>query len=116
MNDAELTCRLKTAPAPERPGEYWDDFPSRIRVQLRRNRAEFAPKKAWRLRLACAGGFALGVVLTLACVEFRVPQAVSQAIAKQQRNFDARLARLDTGLHKLVLNTDGMGYLLTEPN
>ena len=43
-------------------------------------------------------------------------QTVSLAITKQERHFHMQLARLDTGLHKLMLNTDGMGYLLTEAN
>jgi hypothetical protein len=38
------------------------------------------------------------------------------AIAKQQQHFHAHLARLNAGLHVLMLNTDGMGYLLAEAN
>ena len=114
MNDFELESKLKSVRVPERPDEYWNDFPSRVRVQLPRERREFAPPSAWRLRLAWAGGFALAVALVFACVQFHPLQTVSLAITKQQRQFHAQLARLDAGLHKLMLNTDGMGYLLTE--
>ena len=116
MNDFDLESKLKSARVPERPEEYWEDFPARVRVQLRRERREFAPRRAWRLRLAWAGGFALAVALAFVCLQFQLPQTVSHAIAKQHRQFHAQLARLDAGLHHLMLNTDGMGYLLVEAN
>jgi hypothetical protein len=116
MNDFELESKLKSVRVPERPDEYWDDFPSRVRMQLPRERREFMPQSAWRPRLAWAGGFALAVALVFVCVQFHPLQTVSLAITKQQRQFHMQLARLDVGLHKLMLNTDGMGYLLTEAN
>jgi len=114
MNDFELESKLRSVRVPERPEEYWNDFPSRVRVQLPRERREFAPRNAWRPRLAWAGGLALAVALVIFCIQFHPLQTVSLAITKQQRQFHAQLARLDIGLHKLMLNTDGMGYLLTE--
>ena len=116
MNDFELESKLKSVRVPERPEEYWNDFPSRVRVQLRRERGEFTPQSVWRPRLAWAGGLALAVALVFVCVQFHPLQTASLAITKQQRHFQAQLARLDAGLHVLMLNTDGMGYLLTEAN
>lgn len=114
MNDIELESKLKSVRVPERTEEYWNDFPSRVRVQLPRERREFAPQSAWRPRLAWAGGLALAVTLVVVCIQFHPLRTMSLAITKQQQQFHAQLARLDTGLHKLMLNTDGMGYLLTE--
>jgi hypothetical protein len=114
MNDFELESKLKSLRVPERPEEYWNDFPSRVRVQLPRERREFAPRSAWRSRLAWAGGLALAVALVFVCIQFHPLRTVSLAITKQQHQFHAQLARLDAGLHVLMLNTDGMGYLLTE--
>ena len=116
MNDFDLESKLKSVRVPERPEEYWDDFPSRVRVQLRRERREFAPQSVRRPRLVWAGGLALALALVFICVQFHPFQTVSLAITKQQRQFHAQLARLDAGLHVLMLNTDGMGYLLTEAN
>ena len=116
MNGFELESKLKSVRVPERPEEYWNDFPSRVRVQLRRERRKFVQQSAWRPRLAWAGGLALAVALVFACVHFHPIQTVSLAITKQQRQFHSQLARLDAGLHKIMLNTDGMGYLLTEAN
>jgi len=116
MNDFELESKLKSVRVPERPEAYWEDFPSRVRVQLPRERREFAPQRARGLRLAWAGGFAMAAALVIFCAEYHPFQTMSLAITKQQRQFHAQLARLDAGLHMLMLNTDGMGYLLTEAN
>ena len=116
MNDSDLEKRLKSVRVPERSEDYWEDFPSRVRVQLRRERVTSTPQTIWRLRPAWAAGFALAVVLIFACVQFHPLQTVSLAIAKKENHFRAQLAQLDTGLHRLMLNTDGMGYLLAEAN
>ena len=114
MNDLDLESKLKSLRVPERTEEYWDDFPSHVRLQLHRSRPELSPRSFGGLRFACAGCFALALILV--CFEFHPLQTVSLAIAKQERHFHMQLARLDTGLHKLMLNTDGMGYLLAEAN
>jgi hypothetical protein len=116
MNDFDLESKLKSVRVPERTEEYWDDFPSRIRVQLRRQRREFTPVSAWPPRLAWAASFALAVALVFVCLEFHPLQTVSATIAWHGNNFRAHLAQLETGLHRLMLNTDGMGYLLAEAN
>jgi len=116
MNDLELESKLKSFRVPERTEEYWNDFPSRVRMQMPRARREFTTQNAGRPRLAWVCGLALAVALVFVCVQFHPLQTASLAITKQQRQFHAQLARLDTGLHKLMLNTDGMGYLLTEAN
>jgi hypothetical protein len=85
-------------------------------VQLRRDRWESAPQSAWRPRPAWVGGFAVAMVLVYVGVHFHPFQNVSLAITKQQRHFHSQLVRLDAGLHVLMLNTDHMGYLLTEAN
>jgi hypothetical protein len=116
MNDFDLESKLKSTPVPERLDEYWNDFPSRIRVQLRQARAESAPRRAERPRLAWAGGFALAVALAFVCIGYHPLRVASAAITQKERHFHAQLARLDAGLHVLILNTDGMGYLLNEAN
>ena len=114
MNDFDLESKLKSAPVPERTDEYWNDFPARIRVQLRRERIEPAPSNAWRPRLAWAGGFALAMAMTFVCVEYHPLRAASVAITQKERRFHAQFARLDAGLHVLMFNPHGMGNLLGE--
>jgi hypothetical protein len=116
MNDSELKSLLRNAPVPERSEEYWNDFPSQVRVQLRRNRRESAPRHAVRVRLAWVGGFALGVVLTAMCLQFRPLQKASAAITRREHQFNAQVAQIESGLHLLMFNPHGMGYLLAEAN
>ena len=116
MNLADLESRLKSVPVPERSEEYWNDFPSRIRVQLRREQRECAPRNVWRPRLAWAGGLALAVALMWVGERFHPLQTASAAITKQQRQLHTQLVQLETGLQQLMLNTHGMGYLLAEVN
>lgn len=116
MNNFELEQKLKSVRVPERPDDYWEDFPARIRVQLRRAPVPAEPRRVWQPRLAWAGGFALAVALLLVEIEVQPIHAFSLAINKQKQNFHAQLARMDSGLHKLILNTGGMGYLLAEAN
>jgi hypothetical protein len=116
MNDFDLESKLKGVCVPERPEEYWNDFPSRIRVQLRREQPQMAPRPAWRTRLMWASNFALTTAVLFICIQYHPLRSTTTAIIKQERCFHAQLARLDGGLHRLMLNTDGMGYLLMDAN
>jgi hypothetical protein len=116
MNDFDLESKLKSVPVPERPEEYWNDFPSRVRVQLSRPQVEFRPSRAPRLRPVLGWNFAVAAILVLLCLQYRPVQAASAALVRYERGVHAQLARLDTGLRRVMLNTDGMGYLLADPN
>jgi ferric-dicitrate binding protein FerR (iron transport regulator) len=116
MNDFDLNAKLKSVPLPERTEEYWNDFPSQVRVQLRRSHPEFAPRPVWRPRLAWAGGLALTMAMVVVCLQFNPLQSVSLAVAKKEQHLRKQLAQLDAGLHVLMFNPHGMGYLLAEAN
>ena len=116
MNDFELESKLKSVRVPERPDEYWSDFPSRVRVQLPREQHEFAPQSVWRPRFAWAGSLALTAMLIFVCIQFRPLQTASAAIARHEQQLRTRLARLDAGLHVLMLDQHGMSYLVADKN
>ncbi len=116
MNDFDLETRLKSVQPPERPEEYWNDFPARVRVQLRPARPEFTPRSVWRLRLQWAGGLALALALVYVGERFHPLETASVALTRHEQHFRAQLAQLNAGLHKLMLNTHGMNYLLAEAN
>jgi hypothetical protein len=116
MNDLDLEAKLRSVPIPERPEEYWEDFPSRLRVQLRRRDATAAPRRPWRTPLIGLSNFALTAALVLICLQYHPVHAAAAAITQREKIFHGQLARLDHGLHRLILNTDGMGDLLVEPN
>jgi hypothetical protein len=116
MNDFDLEVSLKSVQLPERSEEYWNDFPARIRVQLRHTPSEIKPRSVWRPRLQWAGGFALALALMYVGERFHPLETASKAITKQERNFRAQAAKLEAGMHTLVFNAHGMGYLLAEAN
>ena len=116
MNDFELESKLKSVRVPERSDEYWSDFSSRVRVQLPREHREFEPQSVWRPRFAWAGGLALTAVLIFLCIQFRPLQAASATIARHEQHFRTQLARLDDGLHVLMLDQHGMSYLVADKN
>jgi hypothetical protein len=115
MNDFELESKLKSVRVPERPAEYWTDFPSRVRVQLPHERREFWEQNSSHPHLAWAAGFALAVAMAFVCVRLDPLRSASAAIVQQEKNFHTQVARLDAGLHALVLNMHGMDNLLYEP-
>jgi hypothetical protein len=116
MNDFELESKLKSVPLPERTEDYWENFPSQVRVNLHRAAVKPVRENLWRPRVAWAGSFALAIALVFVCIQFHPLQTASVAINKHERHFRAQLAQLDTGLHVLMFNPQGMNYLLTEAN
>jgi hypothetical protein len=116
MTDSELESKLKGVPVPERTAEYWEDFPTQIRWQLRQHQSRPAARRSWRPLLVWSADFALLAVLVFVCLQCHPLQTVSTAIGRQEIRCHREFARLDSGLHKLILNTDGMSYLLAEAN
>jgi hypothetical protein len=116
MNDFDLESRLRSVPVPERSGEYWNDFPARIRVQLPRESRAFAPRNVWRPRLQWAGGLALALALIWVGERFHPLQSASAAITKHERQIRMQAIRLETGMRTLVFNPRGMGNLVYETN
>ena len=116
MNDSELKSKLESVRLPERPDEYWNDFPSRVGMQLPREQREFRPQPVSHPRFAWAGGLALAAALVFVCIQFHPLQTASAAITRHERHFRAELARLDAGLHVLMLDQHGMSYLVAEKN
>lgn len=116
MNNSELEAKLRSVPVPARSKEYWEDFPGRVRFQLRRRSPAVPERASWLIRFAWATNIAFTVALVLVCSQYHPLHAASVAWTERQHGWEMRLARLDAGLHKLMLNTDGMGYLLAEPN
>lgn len=58
MNDTELNRILKSAEAPRRSEEYWNDFPGQVTRQLNRPLPPERCTTNWLPRLAWAGGLA----------------------------------------------------------
>jgi hypothetical protein len=116
MTDREIQSRLGSVPVPERPEEYWNDFPAQIRCQLG-NRPCPASRTAWRGPLLWTRGFALASALVfLALIQFRAAQITCATIHRHEHALHAQMAQLDAGLHRLMLNTSGAAELLADAN
>jgi hypothetical protein len=92
MNDFELEASLKSVHPPERSEEYWDDFPARIRVQLRHAPSELKPRSTWPTRFQWAGAFALALALMCVGERFHPLETASKAITKHERNLRVQVA------------------------
>jgi hypothetical protein len=63
MNDSELNKLLKSANVPGRPAEYWERFPGRVGVALRRRTVAPERKRYWFPRLAWGLGASVACLL-----------------------------------------------------
>lgn len=106
MNDFDLESKLKSVRVPERSEDYWENFPSRVRQDLRRplarRREMFLPQWAW------AGGLAFGCLflcLTLAPVHFAL---------KNEKAIRRDLAELPHHLRVFMADEHGMHYLIAD--
>jgi hypothetical protein len=107
MNDFDLEAKLNAVQIPERTEEYWDDFPSRVRVQLGRTipqeSARWQGGLQWRWGLAMAGVL---FVLSLAPV-LRAAVKDEQALRRDAEKFPQKV-------HALMADEHGMQNLITD--
>jgi hypothetical protein len=114
MNDFDLDARLKRVPLPQRPEEYWEDFPSQVRRQLRRTTPEFEAGEKWLPQLAwkMSVGFACVVVGLL--VLNQPLKAATCAIFKNEQIIRSQLAQLPDHLRIFMADEHGLHYLIAE--
>jgi hypothetical protein len=116
MNDFELQSRLKGVPVPERPDEYWQDFPARVTRQLRRPATSEAPEAAgffnfaWQL---VAGAACLCLCLAVLNQPLR---AASSAMLQQEIALRHELNMFPKHLRILMADEHGMHYLVADKN
>jgi hypothetical protein len=114
MNDFDLDSKLKSVPLPERPEDYWESFPAKVRLNMRRARTESARRNLWLPRAAWADGFALAVVLLFFCVQFQPLKTTSVVIQKQENHLRMQFAQFQTKLRVFMQDEHGMHYLIAE--
>jgi hypothetical protein len=114
MNDFELESKLRSVPVPERPPEYWENFPARVRLQLRRTtskpevRENRLPQFAWKMSI----GFACFVIGLL--VLGQPLKAASGAFFNKERMFRCELEQLPDHLRVFMQDDHGMHYLVAD--
>ena len=107
MNDFELESKLKSVRVPERPADYWEDFPSRVRQNLPRE--EFSPRKTFPPRFVWAAGMALACAVFAAII---LP--AFQMALKDERAVHRELAELPHHLQVLMADEHGLHYLIAD--
>jgi hypothetical protein len=116
MNDFELQSRLKGVPVPERPEEYWQEFPTRVARQLRRTSGPETSNEALRSRFAWQ--MAAGVACLCVClVILNQPlRAASATMLQQEIALRHELNMLPKHLRILMADEHGMHYLVADKN
>ena len=116
MNDSDLRRTLKSVRVPERPDEYWEDFPARVRTQLRRTEppAESSESLLLPFLFKIGAGFAC---LVLAFLIFNEPlRAAGDTLWQKGESVHRQLAALPRQLHVLMADEHGLHYLIAEQN
>jgi len=114
MNDFELKLRLKNVPVPERPEDYWENFPAQVGRKLRRRAVECTPRNPWLPRFAWSGGFATVIALGIWLGQSQPLKAASYALFKDERQFRMELAQFPSHLRVFMQDEHGMHYLVAE--
>ncbi len=116
MNNSELENKLKSVRVPERSEDYWEDFPTQVRLNLQRAAQKEVYETTAFPRFFWAGGLALALALFFVSWQFHPLQTMSVAIHQKEQHLHLMFAQLNTNIHTLMLNTHGMGYLVNEVN
>lgn len=107
MNNSALEAKLRRIRVPERAEEYWDDFPSQVRMKL----AKLARQEPVRCHVGAQwqwnGGLALaGVLLFFSLLP------VFQTALKDGRILRQQAERLPQGMHVLMADEHGLQNLI----
>ena len=116
MNDFDLEAKLKSVRVPKRAEEYWENFPTQVRVNLpRAPRAAELPERwpppfAWKFG-ASVVGFALALVV------FNEPlHDASNVIFQKERAFRQQIIAFHKNLQVMMTDEHGLHYLIAEKN
>src|SRR4051794_9785501 len=68
MKDSELNDILKSVRVPERPSEYWQEFPAQVTRELRRNATGHGQTSSLHRRSFLWPAFGVGIGVAVACL------------------------------------------------
>ena len=114
MNDSDLNAKLKSVHVPERPDDYWENFPSQVRWQLRRAAPQAEIRERWLPRLAWKAGVGFACLLAGLLVLSQPLKAASSALFQKEQFVRQQLAALPGHLRVLMADEHGLHYLVAE--
>jgi hypothetical protein len=117
MNKPELNSILKKARTPERPEEFWTEFPQQVTRKLNRARTDnFRPKLNWFPRLAWGFATAICIVAAFAIGHWRgqVEATASTDILANAKVVGETLAMFPNQVRAIVQDEHGMNLVLSD--
>jgi hypothetical protein len=117
MNKPELDSILKKARTPERPEEFWAEFPQRITRGLNRERTEnFRPKRNWFPRLAWGFATAICILAAFAMGHWRgqVETKASTDVLADAKVVRETLAMFPNQVRAIVEDEHGLNLVLSD--
>lgn len=115
MNDFDLESKIKSMRAPHRPDEYWEEFPDRVLVELRRRPASH---QALIMPAVFSGArWALTCLMIGFCLwQSGIPKGFSRAIIRDERQIKQSVERFHANLGRLMQDEHGLHHLIEEPS
>ena len=114
MNDLDLDARLKSVPLPQRPEEYWEDFPSKVRRQMRRSAPDFEVQENLLPQFARKMGIGFACLVIALLVLNQPLKAATCAIFKNERIIRQELTQLPHHLRVFMADEHGLHYLIAD--
>jgi len=117
MNKPELDSILKKARTPERPEEFWAEFPQQVARGLNRERTEnFRPRRNWFPRLAWGFATAICILAAVAIGHWRgqVETKTSTDVLADAKVVRETLAMFPNQVRAIVQDERGINLVLSD--
>jgi len=117
MNNPELDSILKKARTPERPEEFWAEFPQQVAGGLNRTRTEnIRPKRNWFPRLAWGFATAICILAAFAIGHWRghVETKASTDVLANAKVVGEMLAMFPNQVRAIVQDEHGLNLVLSD--
>jgi len=120
MNNSELDQLLKSAPAPERPPDFWEHFPKHIIAKIRWHRqreaaAPEAPRRAFPSAWAMAAAAACFVLaLTFTLYRSQIRRGAAGEVARAEKCYREIEAMFPNQVRAIIFDDRGPRMVLAE--
>jgi hypothetical protein len=117
MNNSELDALLKKARTPERPEEFWEEFPQQVTRGLNRARTEnFRPRQNWFPQLAWGFATAICIVAAFAAGHWRgrMEAKASSDVLADATMVRETLAMFPNQVRAIVQDEHGLNLVLSD--
>lgn len=115
MKRFDLDSELKGANIPERPTEYWENFPRRVAMELRTREPQADLPGAWLHVMAWGGGVAFACMALCLSLGFSAaPKVISCAMLHNRQEIRTTLTQFSGRVRTLMQNEHGMQWLLAD--